>query len=308
MVQFQSILQHFVENGMPAGLQLTRKINHSLLQKVMGDVKLLHILKAQTQINHSGSPGGGTVFRPKKEKEATDSFPENVWENIMRWLAFVEECIFILPPPSLLISELEETPKRKKKEAKKELKSHGKENGSQAEKEEGNEGIKAQETDSIEFDASQVSELFLLRVHTSNVSGIGAEFPFPEDEPTKGEEASSEAPTDESEESDKSKWKDFHFAQRLLELVDILLFDNVANIGSHSFSRVKELEQGAVRHSLRLILYTLHESDAVLNTKRILHRRDQLGEFIRKPFMINWVTYSFPTIRQRKRDGRDVLP
>lgn len=237
----------------------------------MGDSKLIHILQAQTQINHSGLVGGG---RGKKEKEASDSFPENVWENIMRWIAFVEECIFILPPPSLSASELEDTPKRKKKEARKELKSSGKETTENN----NNSQTKSNELDNIEYDASQVSELFLLRVHSSNFGGggLGTEFPFPEDDLTKDECVSPRSHRDE----EKSKWKDFHFAQRLLDLVDILLFDNAAKVTTHPSSRVKELEQGIIRHSLRLILYTLHETDAVLNTKRILHRQEQLGKVL----------------------------
>ena len=305
---------------MLVGFQLTRRINNALLNKVMSDSTMLHILQAQTQINHSGT-GGNAIFKGKKEKETSDSFPESVWENIVRWIAFTEECTFIMPPASLSSSELAATPKRAKKSLKRsqqqQQQTPAKEGNGSVERESSDVGpastggYKESESESESdnrdsADSAHVSELFLLRAHTSGFSGNNnAEFSVPDEFEGGGGLAKDIGASHPLEASAGAKWKDFYFAQGLLELIDFLLFDPGAKMGSYSCERVRELDQALIRHSLRLTLYTLHETDAVFNTRKILHRREQLGE---SRVVVGCVlVYFYHNCRECEGDGGDLL-
>ena len=202
--QTQIILNHFNEKGFFNPSDLTRQINNAIFQEITNDPKLRGCI--------------GTTFY--------------VWENLVRWVLFVEECLFVLPGTSLASSMTSD------------------------------------------------EDNLLLQIHRSS----------------------------------SGDWKDFKFAQKILGFIDMLLSvpikqgqqqqsdkqinssgsgNNNANdtylnnndASSNSFNNYEtnvmsasDLEAGLVRLSLRLTLYTLHETDSFLRTERIKDQKAKLSK------------------------------
>ncbi len=93
---------------MLSGSHFAGQVNSSLLQKIMADSKLMNTLKSQSKLQRQWIDNKynsrNSINLSENDNNKDERKAGYLWENVMKWISFAEECLFILPPPSVSYS------------------------------------------------------------------------------------------------------------------------------------------------------------------------------------------------------------
>ncbi|KAL6080676.1 WD repeat and FYVE domain-containing protein 3 [Balamuthia mandrillaris] len=269
--RFQVTLHHFSDSflSMPARLEFTRQINNSLLQRINSDEHILPFLRPNSASSVSGPSRGGvsTTSMSTATSNGAEVGEVNffVWQNVTRWVLFVEECLFVFPRVDFPV--IPDSPQEQRR-----AKDNGMLEGydtfvedvefrvveetemfhtTRAQQDDGESSFippvpLAYAQSTID---STISRHYLLQFHPSRHHPFSTSTspPLPsfsyaffnanyQQAPNATATGPSVIPTPASRPQKEDKWADFNLCQRLLNFMDILLEASAAMLSSPSFS------------------------------------------------------------------------